>query len=54
MADSTSPMKAMPAVEADVPDWALELPGAVELYGAIKEEFPFMDDHCVWELVRNW
>lgn len=44
----------MPAVEVDVPDWAQQLPGALELYAAIKDEFPSMSDDCVWQLVRDW
>lgn len=47
-------MKTMPAVEVDVPDWAQALPGALELYAAIKDEFPFMSDDCIWQLVRDW
>jgi len=47
-------MSAPQVVEVDVPEWAVGLPGALELYAAIKAEFSFMSDDCIWELVRDW
>lgn len=47
-------MSAMPAVEVDVPDWVRPGDGSLELYAAIRDEFPFMSEECIWELVRTW
>lgn len=43
-----------PSTLVDAPEWAAQVEGAFELYTAIKAEFPFMSDDCIWELVRTW
>ncbi|QKY78627.1 hypothetical protein SEA_DRYAD_89 [Streptomyces phage Dryad] len=43
-----------PQAVVDAPEWTATTEGALELYAAIKDEFPFMSDDCIWELVRTW